>query len=200
MELRRVLGFRDLVFFYTLTCFSLRNIATAAEAGPSSLAVWVLAALGLFLPLVASVLELSSRHPEEGGLYVWTHRAFGDFPGFLAGFLYWASNLPFFPSLLYFTAANALFLGGARGAALQDSRLFFIVFSLSGITVATAVNARGLKQGTWLHNTAAIATWAAAAMLVSCGAFALLHGGSATAFTRASLSPSASLKGALFFA
>lgn len=200
MELRRVLGFRDLVFFYTLTCFSLRNIATAAEAGPSSLAVWVLAALGLFVPLVASVLELSSRYPEEGGLYVWTHKAFGDFPGFLAGFLYWSSNLPFFPTLLYFTAANALFLGGARGAALQDSRVFFIAFSLSGIAVATAVNARGLKQGTWLHNTAAIATWAAAAMLVSSGAFALLHGGSATAFTRASLSPSASLKDALFFA
>lgn len=200
MELRRVLGFRDLVFFYTLTCFSLRNIATAAEAGPSSLAVWILAALGLFLPLVASVLELSSRYPEEGGLYVWTHRAFGDLPGFLAGFLYWASNLPFFPALLYFTAANALFFGGARGAALQESPAFFTLFSLAGIALATAVNARGLKYGTWLHNTAAVATLAAAGLLVACGAWALLHGGSATAFTRASLSPAAGLKGALFFA
>ncbi len=200
MELRRVLGFRDLVFFYTLTCFSLRSITTAAEAGPSSLAVWVLAALGLFLPLVASVLELSSRFPEEGGLYVWTHRAFGDFPGFLSGFLYWSSNLPYFPTLLYFAAANALFLGGARGAALQENRAFFLAFSLSGIAVATAVNARGLKQGTWLHNTAAVATWTAAAMLVGCGVYAFLNGGPATAITRASLAPSFSLKGALFFA
>ena len=200
MELRRVLGFRDLVFFFTLTCFSLRNVATAAEAGPSSLAVWVLAALGLFLPLVASVLELSSRYPEEGGLYVWTRRAYGDLPGFLAGFLYWASNLPFFPALLYFTAANALFLGGARGAAMQGSRTFFIAFSLGGIALATAMNARGLKYGTWLHNTAAMATWAATALLVASGAWAFLHGGSATPFTPATLSPAAGLKGALFFA
>ena len=115
MALRKVLGFRDLVFLFTLTCFSLRWIASAAEAGPSALGVWVLAALGLFVPLAASVLELSSRHPDEGGLYVWTRRAFGDGPGFFAGFLYWASNLPFFPGLLYFTAANAVVLAGSGG-------------------------------------------------------------------------------------
>ena len=115
MELRRVLGFRDLVFFYTLTCFSLRNIATAAEAGPSSLAVWMLAALGLFVPLVASVLDLSSRYPEEGGLYVWTRRAFGDLPGFLAGFLYWASNLPVLPGA-------AVLHGGERALPRRRAR------------------------------------------------------------------------------
>ena len=199
MELRRVLGFRDLVFFYTLTCFSLRWIATAAEAGPSSLVVWVLAAFGLFVPLVASVLELSSRHPEEGGLYVWTRRAFGDFPGFIAGFLYWASNLPFFPALLYFTAANALFLGGARGAALQESRGFFLVFSLVGVILASAANVRGLKYGTWLHNAAAVATWIPAILLVVCGAVVFARFGSATSFSAAHLIPSVGLKDALFF-
>jgi amino acid transporter len=38
------------------------------------------------------------------------------------------------------------------------------------------------------------------ALLVLCGGWAVLHGGSATAFTPASLSPTAGLKGALFFA
>jgi amino acid transporter len=200
MELRRVLGFKDLVFFYTLTCFSLRWIATAAEAGPSSLVVWVLAALGLFVPLVASVLELSSRYPEEGGLYVWTRRAFGDFPGFMAGFLYWASNLPFFPALLYFTAANALFLGGEKGAALQESRGFFLAFSLFGLILASFANVRGLKYGTWLHNAAAVATWIPAILLVVSGAVAFARFGSATSFSAARLIPSAGLKDALFFA
>jgi amino acid transporter len=199
MELKRVLGFRDLVFFFTLTCFSLRWIASAAEAGPSSLVVWVLAALGLFVPLVASVLELSSRYPEEGGLYIWTRRAFGDFPGFMTGFLYWASNLPFFPALLYFTAANALFLGGAKGAALQESRAFFLAFSLAGVILASAVNVRGLKYGTWLHNAAAVATWLPALLLIMCGAISFARFGSATAFTASSLLPSVGLKDALFF-
>ena len=198
MALRRVLGFRDLVFLFTLTCFSLRWIASAAEAGPAALGAWVVAALGLFIPLAASVLELSSRHPDEGGLYVWTRRAFGDGPGFLAGFLYWASNLPFFPGLLYFTAANAVLLAGKRGAALGQSRVFFLVFAFVAIAAATAVNVRGLKVATGLHNAAAVATWLPALLLVVCGALVPVRSGSATSFTAASLAPSFSVKDALF--
>jgi len=38
-QLRRVLGFRDLLFFYIVTSFSLRWVATAAAAGPSALVI-----------------------------------------------------------------------------------------------------------------------------------------------------------------
>ena len=116
--LRRVLTFRDLVLFYLVTGFSLRWIATAAAAGPSALVIWVIAALGLFVPLVFTVLELSSRYPEEGGVYVWSKRAFGPFAAFMTGWTYWGSNLPYFPGLLYFAAANALFVGGPSWQAL----------------------------------------------------------------------------------
>jgi len=56
-ELRRTLGFRDLVLFYLATTLSLRWIATAAAAGPSALIIWVFAALGLFVPLVFTVMQ-----------------------------------------------------------------------------------------------------------------------------------------------
>src|SRR4030095_16440068 len=72
--LRRVLTLRDLVLYFLVTGFSLRWIATAAAAGPSALVIWVIAALGLFVPLVFTVLELSSRYPEEGRFYVWSKR------------------------------------------------------------------------------------------------------------------------------
>ena len=67
-ELKRELGFRDLALFYVVSSLSVRWIATAAASGPSSIAVWLLALFGFFLPLAASVLELSSRYPQEGGL------------------------------------------------------------------------------------------------------------------------------------
>jgi hypothetical protein len=95
--LRRVLTFRDLVLYYLVTGFSLRWIATASAAGPSALVIWVVAALGFFVPLVFTVLELSSRYPEEGGIYVWSKRAFGPFSAFMTGWTYWGSNLPYFP-------------------------------------------------------------------------------------------------------
>jgi len=44
-QLRRVLGFRDLLLYYVVTGFSLRWVAVAAAAGPSSLVIWIIAAL-----------------------------------------------------------------------------------------------------------------------------------------------------------
>src|SRR5437773_9421017 len=139
-QLRRVLGFRDLLLFYIVTSFSLRWIATAAAAGPSALVIWVMAALLLFVPLVFTVLELSSRYPEEGGLYVWSKRAFGPFAGFITGWTYWGSNLPYLPGLLYFAAANALFMGGPAWQSWSSNSTYFIVVAMAGLAITVAMN------------------------------------------------------------
>src|SRR5207245_3738602 len=168
-RLRRALGFRDLVLLYIVTSFSLRWIATAAAAGPSALVIWVIAAVGLFVPLVFTVLELSSRYPEEGGIYVWSKRAFGPFAAFLTGWTYWSSNLPYFPGLLYFAAANALFIGGPAWQTLSTHTSYFIVVSLSGLALAVALNVVGLNVGTWLTNVGAIAGWTPGVLLIVFG-------------------------------
>ena len=93
---KRVLGFRDLFFFYVVTGISLRWIAAAAVAGPRSILIWLGAWLFFYVPLALSVIELSSRYPDEGGLYVWTKQAFGAFPAFLCGWVYWTSYFPAF--------------------------------------------------------------------------------------------------------
>src|SRR5438128_633793 len=165
-QLRRALGFRDLVLFYVVATFSMRWIATAAAAGPSALVLWVLAAAFFFVPLVFTVLELSSRYPDEGGLYVWTKHAFGPFAGFLTGWMYWSTNLPYFPGLLYFAAANALYVGGSSAQSLSSSPPYFIVFSVIGLTIAVVLNVVGLNVAKWLSNLGAIAGWIPVGLLV----------------------------------
>ena len=96
----RAMGFRDLVLFYIVTGISLRWIATAATVGASAIVIWLIAWCAFYLPLALSVMELSSRYPQEGGMYIWTKRAYGEFPGFMTGWTYWASNLPYFPAVL----------------------------------------------------------------------------------------------------
>src|SRR5580693_1626933 len=124
--LKRGIRFRDLVLFYVVVVLSVRWTATAATAGPSILIVWLAALFCFFIPLAASVMELSSRHPEEGGIYVWAREAFGDFAGFIAAWTYWMSNLPYFSGVLYFGAASALFAFGSRGRALAANPLYFL--------------------------------------------------------------------------
>ena len=144
-QLRRVLGFGDLLLFYVVTALSLRWIATAAAAGPSSLLVWILGCVAYFVPLVFCVLELSSRYPDEGGMYVWSRRAFGEFAGFMTGFLYWAANLPYYPGVFYFAAANALFIRTERWQHLTNNRTYFIVFALAGLLLGLVLNILGLN-------------------------------------------------------
>ena len=129
-KLKRELGFRDVVLFYIVSGLSLRWIATAAASGQSAIVVWLLAWCGFFLPLAGCVLELSSRYPQEGGLYVWTREAFGEFAAFMAGWTYWMSNLPYFAAVLYFAASSLLF-ASPRGQHLADTNLYFLLFTIS---------------------------------------------------------------------
>ena len=148
------MGLGDLVLFYLVTALSLRWIATAAASGPSSLFIWVLGCVGYFIPLVFCVLELSSRMPDEGGIYVWTKHAFGEFAGFMTGWMYWTANLPYYPGLLYFAAGNVLFVGGARWQSLSTSSLYFIVFALAGLALGFILNIVGLDVGSGFTTSA----------------------------------------------
>ena len=197
--LRRVLTFRDLVLFYLVTGFSLRWIATAAAAGPSALVIWVIAALGLFVPLAFTVLELSSRYPEEGGIYVWSKRAFGPFAAFMTGWTYWGSNLPYLPGLLYFAAANALFIGGPSWQAWSTNSAYFIAVAMTGLVIAVAMNVVGLNVGKWLNNVGAMASWVPAGVLIMLGAVSWSRFGSATPMPPQAFMPSTSLKDVIFW-
>ena len=198
-ELRRAMGFRDLLLFYVVTGFSLRWISTAAAAGPSAVVIWIGTCLAFYIPLMLCVLELSTRFPDEGGIYVWAKRAFGPFSGFLTGWTYWACNLPYYPALLYFTAGNALYLFGARWQHLSAEPAYFIIFSLIGLVLAAGLNVVGLNVGKWLHNAGAIGLWIPAMILMGMGALAYLRFGSATSFGHRAMVPSTHLKDIIFW-
>jgi glutamate:GABA antiporter len=196
---KRVMGFRDLVLFYAVTGISLRWIATAAAAGPSSIVIWIVAWLLFYTPLALSVVELSSRYPNEGGVYVWSKKAFGDFSGFMSAWTYWTSNLPYFPSVLYFAASNVLYVRQDAWVSLSQNRTFYVIFALLTLTLATLLNVIGLEIGKWLHNVGALAMWIPALIVIVMGAIAWHRFGSASAFTLHSMRPNLDLKDMIFW-
>ena len=193
------MGFRDVVLFLVVAVVGPRWIAVAAAVGPSAIAAWMIALLAFFVPLAFTALELAARHPEEGGIYVWTRAAFGEFAGFMTGWMYWCSNLVFFPALLYFGAGNALFIAGPAGQAWANNATYFIAASLLGLAVAFGLNVVGLDVGKRLHNAGAFGTWLPIAILIVAGAIALARFGSATPFTVESMMPTARLQDLVFW-
>ena len=201
MSLVRALKTRDIVLFNVAAIVGMRWIALAAANGPSSLFLWFLAAICFFIPQGFAVIALSSAIPEEGGLYVWTTRAFGARQGFLSGFLYWASNITYFPTLTLSTVVFALYVFGTRFAALEQSPAYAAGASMVLLTIALVFNIVGMKTGKWVQNIGGLAQWIPSAALLLVGLIALTSSGSATPMPPSSLIPNfAALPTILFFA
>ena len=197
-QLKRELGFRDLTLFYLVTSLSLRWIATAAASGESAITVWVVALCAFFVPLSGCVLELSWRYPQEGGLYVWTREAYGEFSGFMAAWTYWMSNLPYFPALLYFAAGSLLF-AGPRAQHLATSHSYYVIFTAGMLLLITALNVIGVNTGKWINNLGAIGTCIPILILLALATASYLRFGSATHFTLAALVPHTNIKNLIFW-
>jgi len=188
-QLRKEMGFWDVLLFNIATVLGPRWIAAAAHNGTSSISLWVLAALFFFVPTAFVITELSTRFPHEGGLYVWSKEAFGDFHGFVAGWTYWIYSFFYFPGLLLASAAMGAYIGGSSWGHLAQSRPFLLGGSLVLLCVAVGLNIVGLNVGKWLQNAGGAMTYVPLLLLVGTGGVIWLRYGSATHFTWANMMP-----------
>jgi len=188
-QLRREMGFWDVLLFNIATVLGPRWVAAAAHSGPSSISLWIIAAVFFFVPSALVINELSSRFPCEGGLYIWAQEAFGDFHGFVAGWTYWIYTVFYFPGLLLASAAMSAYIIGEGGATLEHNRQFLLLVSLGYLIVAVVLNIIGLNIGKWLQNAGGVSTYAPLVLLVALGGFLWVRQGSATHLTWTNVFP-----------
>ena len=187
--LRKEMGFWDVLLFNIASVLGPRWIAAAAHNGTSSISLWILASLFFFVPTAFVITELSTRFPHEGGLYVWSKEAFGDFHGFVAGWTYWIYSFFYFPGLLLASAAMGAYIGGSSWGHLAESRVFLLGGSVFLLFIAVALNIVGLNIGKWLQNAGGVMTYIPLLLLVGVGAAVWVASGSATHFTWANMMP-----------
>jgi amino acid transporter len=183
------MGFWDVLLFCIAAVLGPRWIAAAARNGPSSISLWILAAILFFVPTAFVIVELSTRFPEEGGLYIWTKEAFGDFHGFVAGWTYWIYTVFYFPGLLLASAAMSTYVGGAGTAWLAENRTYLLAGSFAILFVAVLLNIVGLQIGKWLQNAGAVGTYAPLMMIVGVALLLWWRHESVTHFTWAAILP-----------
>jgi len=168
-QLRRAMGFWDVLLFNIAAVLGPRWIAAAAHNGTSSISLWVLAAVLFFLPTALIIIELSTRYPAEGGLYVWSKEAFGDFHGFVAGWAYWIYTFFYFPGLLTASVAMSVYIGGSKWGHLASSPAYLLWASIGLLAIAVILNLVGLDIGEWLQNAGGVCRCVALLMLGGLG-------------------------------
>ncbi|MEP6937443.1 MAG: APC family permease [Chthoniobacterales bacterium] len=188
-QLQRALSLRDLVLFNLVAVIGITWVATAAKAGPSSLTLWLLAAMLFFVPQGLAVAQLSSSYPAEGGIYAWTKREFGEAHGFLCGWCYWVSNMLFYPTLLLSAAVTATYTFGQEESGLANNWVYVLSFTLLALALAVVLNVVGAGTGKWLQNIGAVGVYLPGLLLILLGLSAALTKNSANPFTLAQLKP-----------
>lgn len=108
--LPRVLTTFDMVAIFVAIVLFITNAATIQPAGSAAYGWWIIGFLAFLIPSAIATGQLGVMFPGEGSIYLWTHKAFGSFWGFFAGFCAW------WPGVLVMVATGDLtisFLGYA---------------------------------------------------------------------------------------
>ena len=121
---------------------SIRNLPASAKLGSQSIFYFALAAICYFIPIALVCAELSTTYPEKGGVYLWGKKTIGQHFGFLSLWFQFAENLVFYPPLLVFIIATAIY--PFSHDASHNSLVMFV--SINAVFwLITLVNIFGLK-------------------------------------------------------
>lgn len=181
LELKRELGLRDLVLFNLAAVVSTRWIAAAAHAGSGSLSLWALAGAFFLVPCALVVAQLSRRFPEQGGFYIWTREAFGEWHAYVCGLFYFINNLFWIPGVLIATVGMIASSVPALSVHAESPR-FVLPVALLLLLLIVSANYVGLRVGKWVDNLGGISVYAIWLCLVGAAVVMFFQRGPATRF------------------
>jgi amino acid transporter len=150
MEEKKVSLFK-MVSFTVCGIVVLDTFVTPAVMGVSSITVWLLTAVLFFVPYGLINAELGAAYPEDGGIYLWVKRAFGEFQATLVAWYYWVNVAFWMPAVFiafttWFSLAFAPNLGTWPSAAITTAMCWVIVY----------IGIRGADLSVTMTNIAAV--------------------------------------------
>lgn len=137
--------------------------AVAAQLGSPwlILAIWVLGGVYAFFG-TASVSELATMLPQEGGWYVYSRKAFGEYAGFVVGCCDWMMQIV---AISYLAVAFGEFMVGLRPDLAPHLKLL----AASCVAILTLLNWLGLRAGSRAQEFTSLAkAMALIAFVVAC--------------------------------
>ena len=121
---------------------SIRNLPATAIFGEPLIFFFLFGALTFLLPTAFLSAELSSTWTENGGIYYWVKKAFGDHVGTLAIWLQWINTVVWMPTILSFIASTLAYLIAPEWAT---NPYYLVVTILCLLWLMTYINLKGIR-------------------------------------------------------
>lgn len=180
--LRKELGLRDLVLFNLAALISTRWVGIAARVGPGAIVLWISAAAFLLVPSAFVVANLSRQFPQEGGLYVWTREAFGQWHAFACGWFYYLNNVFWIPGVLIAGIGMITYAFSPRMERLSEDSRFVLPCAFLVLVFVIFSNYIGLRIAKWVDNFGGLGAYVISIILVLAAVVAFVTRGSVTKF------------------
>jgi basic amino acid/polyamine antiporter, APA family len=143
----------------------------AGIAGPAVILSFIIAGFVALLTGL-STAELSSFIHESGGSYIYTTKAFGQFPGFVVGWM---------KSFDYIVGASAVSVGFAAYfayfAGIPATMATLVIVATIWPLILMLLNIKGIQEASWMNNLLVALKILALLLFIVVGAAALISSG-----------------------
>jgi amino acid transporter len=136
------MGLFGVIMLIVAAIDSIRNLPATALFGSSLIFFFIFSAIVFLMPTALVSAELAARHPEKGGIYYWVKSVFGHRAAFLSVWLQWINTMIWYPTILSFIAATAVYFLDPK---LAQNKIYLVTVILSTFWLLTYVNIKGIK-------------------------------------------------------
>ena len=166
---KKVLRSLDMTLFTVCAILVMDTLAPSAAIGPSSISWWLITLVLFFVPYGLITAELGTTYPEQGGLYIWIKKAFGEKWAARTTWLYWINVALWMPSVYI------LFAGMFAQLFFPDMSLWLqIGIGIVMTWVTVWIGSMKMDIGKWIPNIGAIIK---ALIMVVIGVGAFIYAG-----------------------
>lgn len=166
---KKVLRSLDMTLFTVCAILVMDTLAPSAAIGPSSISWWLITLVLFFIPYGLITAELGTTYPEQGGLYIWVKKAFGEKWAARTTWLYWINVALWMPSVYI------LFAGMFAQLFFPEMGLWWqILIGIIMTWITVWIGSITLETSKWVPNIGAIIK---ALIMVVIGVGAFIYAG-----------------------
>lgn len=180
------------ILFTICSILVLDTFVAPAIIGVSSITVWVVTTIVFFIPYGLLSAELGSTYPDDGGMYVWIKKAFGNFWGVLNGWFYWV-NVAFWMPAVFVAFSSWFSYAFFPSLGQTNPTLANIIMAILAILMCWLVvyiGIRGVELSMVVTNIAGVLKMAVIVIFGLLGIAYVIKYGSANKFTPSAFIPS----------
>lgn len=168
----------DVICLAFASFFSIELVSSQASLGPS-MVFCIIVFGGIYLLLHGLICaELGSTYPDQGGLYVWTDRAFGPKWAARSTWWYWANVISFVPCTLV-----TLIIVFQQVLGLELSTMTVTLLAIAGTWLSVGLCCMSLQESKIISNLGSIMKLVVCLALIGGGIWWVVANGSANEFS-----------------